>query len=58
MLDNESATLGGQNPSLHDLGGDNSLFGIEIGGRLIDQIDIARLTESQGDSNSLQLTTR
>jgi len=33
------------------------LLRVEVSGRLIDKVDIARLSESQNDSNALQLTT-
>jgi len=44
VLNNEGSTLGRHNPSLHDLGGNDTLFGVEIGTWLINEINIAALS--------------
>lgn len=58
VLNNEGSTLGRHNPSLHDLGGNDTLFGVEIGTGLINEINIAALSESEYNSHTLELTTR
>jgi len=58
VLNNEGSTLGRHNPTLHDLGGNDTLFGVEIGTGLINEINIAALSESEYNSHTLELTTR
>jgi len=58
MLHDESRTLGGKDPSLHNLGSKHSLLRVEVSWWLINQEDIAWLSKSQNDSNSLQLSSR
>jgi len=57
MFNDETSLLGVQDESLDNLRGDNSLFGIQISRRFINQINISRLTKSQNNSNSLKFTT-
>jgi len=58
MLHDESGFLTGKDPSLHNLGGKHSLFGVKISWWLIDKEDVAWLSKSKNDSNSLQLSSR
>jgi hypothetical protein len=57
MFNDETSLLGVQDESLDNLRGDNSLFGIQISRRFINQVNISRLTESKNNSNSLKFTT-
>jgi len=43
--------------TLDDTGSNDTLLGIEVGTRLIDEVDIGRDTKSQDDSDTLQFTT-
>ena len=38
--------------------GDETLFGIEIRGRLVDEVDIGGLAQAQGNGDALQLSSR
>lgn len=58
VLDDEGGLLGVHNEALDDAGGDNTLLGVEVGGRLIDNVDISGHTQSQDDGHSLQFTAR
>jgi len=58
VFNDETSLLGVQDESLDNLGSNNSLFGIQISRRFIDQINISGLTESQNQSDSLKFTTR
>jgi len=42
---------------LDDLGGDDTLFGVEVGRGLIDEVHVSRLAEHEADSQSLQLSS-
>jgi len=57
VFNDETGLLGVQDESLDDLRGDNSLFGIQISRRFIDQVNISRLTEGKNQGNSLKFTT-
>lgn len=57
VFNDETSLLGVQDESLDNLGSNNSLFGIQISRRFINQINISRLTKSQHQSNSLKFTT-
>ena len=56
MFNNKSCFLRVQNESFDDSRSDDSLFGIEVGRRLINQIHIRSLSKSKNKSDSLQLT--
>ena len=56
VLDNERRLLGVQHEPLDHLGGDQTLLGVEVGRRLIDQVDVGRLAEAQADGGPLELT--
>ena len=58
VLDDESGLLGVHDETLDDTGSNDTLLGVEVGTGLIDQVDVGRHTQSQDDSNTLQLTTR
>mmetsp|Transcript_47841 Transcript_47841/g.120443 ORF Transcript_47841/g.120443 Transcript_47841/m.120443 type:complete len:200 (+) Transcript_47841:495-1094(+) len=57
VLHDEGGLLGVQNETLDHLGGDQTLLRIKIGARLIDEIDVSRLSECQHQSQALKLTT-
>ena len=57
MLNDKCTSLSSDNPSLHHLSGNNSLFRIEIGWWLINKIDITWLGESKHNSDSLQFSS-
>ena len=57
MLNDESRTLCVQNPSLHDLCGDDSLLGVEVGRWFINKVDVTWFTKGENNSNTLKLTT-
>jgi hypothetical protein len=58
VLYDEGSLLSVHDESLDDLGGNDTLLRVEVGGRLINKVDIGRSTKGQNDSNTLQLTTR
>lgn len=43
---------------LDDAGGHQPLLGVQVRRRLVNQVNIGRFPQTQGESNSLQLTTR
>lgn len=53
----EGGCLLGDKP-LDDTGGHQSLLGVQVRRRLVNQVNIGRFTQTQSESNSLQLTTR
>jgi hypothetical protein len=57
VLHDKGTTFAGQDPSLHNLGGQHSLFRIEISRWLINQEDIAWLSKSEYNSDSLKLSS-
>lgn len=58
MLDNESSPLGRHDELLDNFASVNTLFGIEVCGRLIDEQDIRWNAEHETDGDSLQLSSR
>ncbi len=58
VLHHECGLLGMQNVSLDDLGGNNTLFRVQVGRGLIYQINIRGFAQRQDDGNSLQLSSR
>ena len=58
VLNDEGCTLGIHDPALHDARGENTLFRVQVRGRLIDQVEIARLGQGDNDGDTLQLTSR
>ena len=52
MFDDESCFLGGHDVTFDDLGSNDSLFNIEVGGRFIDKVQIGRFSEGKGDGDS------
>lgn len=57
VLDNESSLLGVHDPSLNDLGGNNTLLRVEVGTGLVNDVDIGRLSEGQDNGDTLKFTT-
>lgn len=57
VLDNESSAFSLHDPAFHNAGGDHSLLGVEVSGRLVDQIDITGLGKTEHDSDALKFTT-
>jgi len=58
VLDNESGPLGRHDELLDDFTSVNTLFGIEVCGRFIDEQNIGWNTEHETDGDSLQLSSR
>ena len=57
VFDNEGGLLGVHNESFDNTRSDNTLFGVEVGGGLINQVDIGWDTEGENDSYSLQFSS-
>lgn len=57
VLDDEGGLLGVHDEALDDTRGDNTLLGIEVGGRLVDDVDVGGHTEGEHDGDTLQFTT-
>ena len=57
VLDDEGGLLGVHDETLDDARCDNTLFGIEVGGRLVDNVDVCGHTEGEHDGDTLQFTT-
>ena len=57
VLDDEGRLLGVHDVSLDDSRGNDTLLGIEVGRRLVDQVDISGDTEGQDNGDTLQFTT-
>ena len=57
VLDDEGCALRIHDPALHDAGGQNTLFRVKVGRRLINQVQVTRLGESDDQSDALKLTT-
>ncbi|RNA22291.1 hypothetical protein BpHYR1_026732 [Brachionus plicatilis] len=57
VLDHKRRLFAVPNKSLDHFGGMQPLLRVQIGGRLVDQIDIGRLAKTNGQSHSLQLAT-
>ena len=53
VLDDESRSLRAHDKLLDHLTGDNTLFRVEVSGRLVDKEDIGRDTEDKTDGDSL-----
>jgi hypothetical protein len=58
VLDDKGCSLGRHNEFLDNLTCVNTLFGIEVCGRFIDEQDIGWNTEYETDGYSLQLSSR
>ena len=58
VLNDEGRSLCVHNPAFHNARRQNTLFGVEVRGRLIDEIEVARLRQCDDERNTLQLTTR
>lgn len=58
VLDDKCGLLGVHDEALDNSGGDDTLLGVKVGGRFVDNVDIGRQTQCQNDGNSLQFTTR
>jgi len=58
VLHDEARLLGVKNEALDDLGGDQTLLGIQVGGRLVHQVHVGGLAQAQRQSHSLQLSSR
>lgn len=57
VLDDEGSLLGVHDISLDDTRSNNTLLGVKIGRRLVDEVDISGHTKGKNDSNTLQFTT-
>lgn len=58
VLDDERCTSRRQDETLDDFRGSDTLFGVKVGGGLIDQVDVCRETQGQNNGDSLQFSTR
>ena len=57
MLDNESGPLGAHDEFLDNLTGVNTLFGVEVCGRFINEQNVGWDSEYETDGDSLQLSS-
>lgn len=57
MFNDEGSAFRAHDPALHYLSSNYTLLGVEIGTRLIDQVNIARLGETEDNGHTLELTT-
>ncbi len=57
VLDNEGGLLAVANVALDDLGRVQTLLRVQVRRRLVDQVHVGRLAQTQADSHTLQLTT-
>lgn len=57
VLDNERSLLGVHDEAFDDAGCDDTLLGVEVGRRLVDNVNVGRQTEGQNNGHSLQFTT-
>jgi hypothetical protein len=58
VLDDESGLLGVHDEALDDTRGDNTLLGVEVGRRLVDDVDVGGHSKGEHNGDTLQLTTR
>jgi len=58
VLDDEGSLLGVHDETLDDTRGDDTLLGVEVGGRLVNDVDVGGHAESEHNGDTLQLTTR
>lgn len=58
VLDNKSCSLGVHDEALDDSRGNDTLLRIEVGRRLVNEVDISRHAEGKHDGDTLQFTTR
>lgn len=58
VFDDECGLLGVHDEALDDTGGNDTLLGVKVGGRLVDNVDIGGQAQGQDDGHSLQFTTR
>jgi hypothetical protein len=57
VLDNEGRLLSVHDETLDNAGSDDTLLGVEVGGGLVDQVDIRGLTECEDDGHTLQFSS-
>ena len=57
VLDDKGGLLGVHDEALDDARGDDTLLGVEVGGRLVDDVDVGGHAEGEHDGDTLQLTT-
>ena len=57
VLDDEGGLLGVHDEALDDARGDDTLLRVEVGGRLVDDVDVGGHAEGEHDGDTLQLTT-
>ena len=57
VLDDEGGLLGVHDESLDDAGGNDTLLGVQVGGGLVDEVNVGGDTEGQNDGDALQFTT-
>mmetsp|Transcript_16970 Transcript_16970/g.36917 ORF Transcript_16970/g.36917 Transcript_16970/m.36917 type:complete len:509 (-) Transcript_16970:689-2215(-) len=55
VLHDERRLLGVHDEPLDRLGGDDALLGVEVGGGLVDEVDVRRLPQAHRDGHALQL---
>lgn len=58
VLDDEGGLFGVHDETLDDTRGDNTLLRVEVGGRLVDDVDVGGHAEGEHNGDTLQLTTR
>jgi hypothetical protein len=58
VLDDEGGLLGVHDEALDDARGDDTLLRVEVGGRLVDDVDVGGHAEGEHNGDTLQLTTR
>ena len=58
MLYHEAGLLGVEDEALDNLGADEPLLRVQVGGGLVNQVHVGRLAEAQRHSHTLQLTAR
>ena len=57
VLDNESGSLGVHDETLDNSGSNDALLGVEVGGRLVNEVDIRWHAKGKDNCNTLQFTT-
>lgn len=57
VLDDEGGLLGVHDEALDDARGDETLLRVEVGGRLVDHVDVGGHAKGEDDGDTLQLTT-
>lgn len=58
VLDDERGLFCVEDEALDDLGGNDTLFRVEVGRGLVDEVDVGGLAEAEDDGHTLELTAR